>query len=106
MKTNEIHIGGRKNVVPANVILLEADVNYTVLYLQDGNKVMVATTLKKLEARLGTFKNFFRSSKSYIVNLDYLLDFQGNSNEIIMQNKKKVMVSRRRVKDFLNVFNQ
>ncbi len=100
MKTNQIHIGGRKNVIPENVILLEADENYTKLYLTDGVKIHVATTLKKLEARFAHDSNFFRSNKSYIINLNYLVDYQDDSFEIEMPNNKIILVSRRRKKSF------
>jgi two-component system LytT family response regulator len=96
MKTEEVHIGGRKKLAPNEIMILEANTNYTDLYLLDGKKITVATTLKKLEERFLDFHNFFRSHKSYIVNLDYLSDYQDNSNVFTMQNNKKILISRRR----------
>jgi DNA-binding LytR/AlgR family response regulator len=106
MKTQEISVGGRISLDPENIILLEADINYTKLYLNNGQSVIVATTLKKLEKRLIIFQNFFRSSKSFIVNLDYLLDYQDAKNKLIMQNQQIAHVSRRRKSEFMNRKNQ
>jgi DNA-binding LytR/AlgR family response regulator len=100
MKTNEIHIGGRKSVCPDDIMLLEANENYTLLYLQNGKKLLVATTLKTLEQRFYVCRNFFRSGKSYIVNLNYLSDYQLERNLIVMQNDKTILVSRRRKNAF------
>ena len=47
MKTTEIAIGGRKKVLPNDVVLLVANQNYTTLYFENGDKILVATTLKK-----------------------------------------------------------
>lgn len=65
MKTNEIHIGGRIKICPDEIMLLEANTNYTMLYLQDGHKLIVATTLKQLEKRFAVCQNFFRPHKSH-----------------------------------------
>jgi two-component system LytT family response regulator len=101
MKTlTQIHIGGRKSVSPDEVILLEADINYTKLYLLDGKKIHVATTLKQLEKRFVLLQNFFRTNKSYIINLSYMANYQEDTQSILMQNEKSILVSRRRKKDF------
>ncbi len=96
MKTNTIHVGGRKKICPDEIMMLEGNTNYTDLYLLDGKKITVATTLKKLEKRFVICQNFFRPHKSFIVNLDYLSDYQANSNEFTMQNDRTILISRRR----------
>ncbi len=96
MNPATIHIGGRKKLCPDDIILLEGDANYTVFYLQNGKKLMVATTLKQLEQRFELCQNFFRPHKSFIVNLDYLADYQSDSNIFTMQNERKILISRRK----------
>lgn len=104
MKT--IHIGGRKNVIPETVILFEADINYTRLYLNTGEKLFVATTLKELEARFANEINFFRLNKSYLINLNFMKKYDLKKSEILMENQKKVLISRRRKSRFLTQMNQ
>lgn len=100
MKTNEIHIGGRKKILPQNVVLLEADQNYTRLYMIDGDQLLVATTLKILENRFSNHQNFFRSHRSHVLNLNHLLKYDELSKQIIMKNQKVVVLSRRRTRNF------
>jgi DNA-binding LytR/AlgR family response regulator len=91
-----IHIGGRKAVNPQEVAMLQADVNYTVLYFTDGNKSIVATTLKTLESRFKPF-NFYRTHKSYLVNIACVKCYLKPHNQVQMSDDKKILVSRRKV---------
>ncbi len=69
MKTNKlIHLGSRKNISPANILMLKADTNYTIIYLDNGSKILSSTTLRKFEERLKDFQ-FFRPNRSIIFNL-------------------------------------
>ncbi|MCU0326548.1 MAG: LytTR family transcriptional regulator [Spirosomaceae bacterium] len=96
MKTN-IHIGGRKAVCPDEVVLLIANENYTQVVCTDGTKLLVATTLKELERRFCRNPYFVRTHKSFVVNLQYISNYQSlEDNFIEMVNDTKVTVSRRR----------
>jgi DNA-binding LytR/AlgR family response regulator len=61
----------------ARIVYFEADKNYTVLYLNNGQKIVFTFSLGKmlqyLIDNLGeNAKNFARIGKSYIINLGYL----------------------------------
>ncbi len=109
MNITEIAIGGRKKVCPDDIILMKADVNYSVLYLTNGSKIIVATTLKTLEARFSQCM-FFRTDKSYLINLRYVLDeaeyypHDISLNNIQLQNDFTVKISRRKKIPFLGVY--
>lgn len=90
-----IAIGGRTSVNPAEVVLLVADINYTIVHYADGTKTIVATTLKSLEAKLTPF-HFYRTHKSYLVNLNCAKYFFEATNYLQMSNNQRVMVSRRK----------
>lgn len=94
-KNNKIHVGSRKYLNPEEMLHLEADINYTIISLTDGNKILTSTTLKKIEMRLLAFKNFIRVNKSAIVNLDFNTPVD---NTFTLSNRKKVSFSRRRGK--------
>jgi DNA-binding LytR/AlgR family response regulator len=96
MKTHKIHIGGRQRVNPQEVVMLQADVNYTVLFFANGTKAIVATTLKSLESRFVPF-DFFRTHKSYLVNLRCVHHFLEGTNIIQMTDNHTVTVSRRKL---------
>lgn len=92
-----IHIGGRMRMLPQDIIKMDADANYTIITEKSGNKVLVATTLKKLEERVYHFKNFLRINRSTIVNLDYA-EFKDNS--FLVKDSGPISISRRRLKKF------
>ncbi|MDZ7934454.1 MAG: LytTR family DNA-binding domain-containing protein [Emticicia sp.] len=97
MKTQEnIHVGSRTYVPPETIIMIEADINYSLIYLLDGNRVIVSTCLKKLEDRFAEVDSFARVHKSYLVNLNYLKFYE--EGEFFLENDLKCVVSRRKFK--------
>lgn len=103
MKTiiNIVNIGGRKKVCADEIMLLQADQNYTIVIFKDGKKILVAKTLKELEKRLSNFPIFFRTHKSFIVNLRFAENIGCTllENYLSFPNETKVCVSRRRKND-------
>lgn len=73
-----VHVGSRRYVPPEEIQHLESDLNYTLISLVDGKKILSSTTLKKIESRLVSFKNFVRVNKSAIVNLDFVENYEQN----------------------------
>jgi DNA-binding LytR/AlgR family response regulator len=99
-----IQIRGRKSIDTQNIISLKADINYTTVYFLDGSRQeTVATTLKKIEERLLPYSNFFRITKSTIINLDCIDNI--TNNIVIMNNGDKITPSRRRGKVFFETHN-
>ena len=96
MEEKQILIGGRKQANPNDIMILQADINYTIIYFKDGRKCIVATTLKTLESRFESF-NFFRTNRNMLVNLDYVKNFFKPNKQLQMTDNKQVVVSRRRV---------
>lgn len=100
---NLINIGGRKSINPKEVISLKADINYTTVNFQaDKRTVIVATTLKTIEKRLEGYPNFFRVTKSTIINMECIRRIK--NNEIFLINGEKIVPSRRREKVFLGLW--
>ncbi len=96
IETN-IHIGGRKEVCPEEIIVLVADINYTQVFFYDGTKTIVATTLGELERRFRVNPLFFRTHKSFLINLNFVANHENLAeNYIKMSNETKVIVSRRK----------
>lgn len=97
MKTQEhIHVGSRTHIQPDTVVMIQADINYSLIYLLNGNKVIVSTCLKKLENRFAPINSFARVHKSFIVNLDYLKSYE--EGQFLLENDLKCVVSRRKFK--------
>lgn len=108
MKTNNlIHLGSRKNIAPECILMLKSDANYTIIYLEDGSKILSSTTIGKIEKRLKDFQ-FFRPNRSVIFNLDFMAEFEdktqsGSFGKILLKNNEKIALSRRKSEAFLKV---
>ncbi|MFN3850485.1 MAG: LytR/AlgR family response regulator transcription factor [Spirosomataceae bacterium] len=95
MKTTELlHVGSRKRFDTQEIIMLEAYENYTKVHLVSGQIFISSTTLKKIEARLKDNPNFFRTHKTFMVNLKYVTAMKESSVEI--EHNRNVTLSRRR----------
>ena len=100
---NYIRIGAGRMARPQEIILLTADVNYTNVHFSNGRKMMVAITLKEFEKRFLKYTVFFRTHKSYLINLAYILQCDAVDNEVFVQmkNNYRVAVSRRKKAAFI-----
>ncbi len=84
-----------------DIIRCEAKGNYTVVYLSDGRKCMIAKTLGEAESLLNE-KPFVRVHHSHIINLDYLMSYvKGGGGYVVMTDGTMVIVSRDRKAAFL-----
>lgn len=97
MKNNQIHIGSRKIIAAEEIKMLQADINYTVVYLINGKQLLVSTTMGAIEKRL-PMDYFVRVSRSVIINSSCVLKYRlGNQfDEIEVPDALFLKVSRRR----------
>ncbi len=78
------------------VIYFQASGNYTTLYLQDGRKVLVSSSLKEMEDLVAEYP-FCRIHNGHMINLEHLVRyFRGDGGEVEMSNGTKMPVSRGR----------
>lgn len=64
-------LGGFEFITPSEIVYLKSDINYTDIYLINGNSVKVSLTMKKVEAMLDK-RFFFRCHKSFCVNAVFI----------------------------------
>ncbi len=98
LDTNSIRIGSCRQHSADQIILLLGSANYSEVYFSNGKKIIVAITLKQLEKRFSLSGDFFRTHKSYLINVKYIKDTNSlHTNEYIeMKNNFRVAVSRRK----------
>jgi two-component system, LytTR family, response regulator len=96
--TNRILIGARRSILPQEIILFTANANYTEVHLSGGHIMTVATTLKIIEKRFAKCSEFFRTHKSYFINLNYIKRYHslGEETFVQMKNDYRVVISRRK----------
>ena len=99
-----LQIGNDLKIIDVNDIMyLEADDNYTKLFIHQ-EIIIVSKTLKHFESLLDKVK-FFRSHKSYLLNINYVDKIIKNENNhyAILKNDITLLIARRRLKDFKEV---
>ncbi|MBA4239430.1 MAG: DNA-binding response regulator [Sphingobacteriaceae bacterium] len=84
----------------ADIVLLEADGAYTSFFLKNGQKFVVSKKLKFYEDMLSNRPFFFRTHRSYFINLNYIKKYSRSDNAIIMDNDISITVSRDRKQEF------
>ena len=85
-----------------DILRIEADDNYSHIHTTKGQRFTVSKTIKFYEDMLSG-ENFFRVHKSHIINLKYMTKFvKGDGGYVVMNDKKEIMVSRRRRTPFMD----
>lgn len=82
------------------IVFLEAEGAYTNVWLKNGSRILVSKKLKFFEEILEARPNFFRSHRSFIVNINYLKKYNKNDSSLLLDNNKVVYVSRERKSEF------
>ncbi|MFT5887083.1 MAG: two-component system LytT family response regulator [Arcticibacterium sp.] len=88
---------------PEEVVYCEGDGNYTSIYLENGEKLFITQTLKKLSEKLND-EVFFRVHNSFIINLSKVREYMKTDSYVTMEGGKDIPVSRNRKSEFLNKF--
>ena len=66
------HRDGVSFIDVPSILLIQREERMSVIYTEDGEKYITSDSLSELEVRLPE-ENFFRSHKSYIVNIDHII---------------------------------
>ena len=93
-------------VVVADIVLLEADGAYTTFYLKYGQKIVVSKKLKFYEDILSNRSFFFRTHRSYLVNVNFIKKYSRSENAILMDNNITISISRDRKQEFESLLKE
>jgi two-component system LytT family response regulator len=86
-----------------DIVYLEAESNYTSIYMRDTARIFVARTLKDFEDLLPPIL-FFRVHHSFIINTNHMRKYlKGDGGQVLMSNGKMIDVSRRRKEEFIRM---
>ncbi|MBL7932064.1 MAG: response regulator transcription factor [Bacteroidia bacterium] len=84
-----------------NIICLQAESNYTYIFLDGGEKIVTTKTLKEFENQLCEDNNkFMRVHNSYIVNLNKVVRLIKSSDTAVLKDDFKVPISKSKRDDF------
>lgn len=82
------------------IVYLEADGAYTNVWLKDGSKILVSKKIKFFEEVLEGRQNFFRSHRSFMVNINFIKKYNRSDNSLLLDNGKNIVISRDRKTEF------
>lgn len=95
------HSKGIKLVDPQDILYLEANGNCTIIHFDNGTQYLDTRTLKIYEALVPS--HFFRTHKSYMVNLHKVDEIlHGNEQSAILKSGKHIPISRERKRNLLD----
>lgn len=84
-----------------DILYLEADGSYTHIFMTDGTKLLITKKIKEFESTLNPENHFFRTHRSYIVNLLRIKQYiKQDGGHIEMENGAIVHLARERKEDF------
>jgi len=85
-----------------DIICCESDKNYTTFTFANAPQLVVSNNLKEYETMLAPH-NFFRTHKSYLINMAYFDHFikSDGGNTVVLKNKMTVPLSVRKKEEFM-----
>ncbi|MEM7104664.1 MAG: LytTR family DNA-binding domain-containing protein [Bacteroidota bacterium] len=100
-------LDGIEFVTIENILRCESDEGYTDIYMVDNSKVCTTKKLKELEELLHGFP-FFRTHRSFLINLNFIKKYQRGEGGgiVIMEDGCEIPVSRRKKAAFLEKLSQ
>lgn len=96
----------RNRVVSLNeIVAVEASGSYSKIHFSESREITLSRNLKNFEANLPSLNNFFRSHKSWLINVDHVRDVILGDSEIILTNSVKAKLSRFKKSEFMTLLN-
>lgn len=97
------HQGARKVLLLDEVIAIEAQESYCCVHTHTGEQYLVSRNLKYYEGLLESNHQFIRTHKSWIINLDQMLNYSKSRLEIKMKNNIEAKLSKNKIAEFEKV---
>lgn len=85
----------KKKILLKEIIMLEANANYTYFHLLNGEKVVISRTMKLFDNLLKDYQ-FTRVHRSFIINESHLKSYDADKECILLSNDLSAMISRRK----------
>ncbi|HEX3007654.1 MAG TPA: LytTR family DNA-binding domain-containing protein [Bacteroidales bacterium] len=83
------------------IVRIEADRSYSLIYLLNGRKLMVSRSLNEYDSMLSE-RNFFRIHHSHLINMEHVKMYvRGDGGYIEMYDTSVVPIARQRKEAFL-----
>ncbi|RSK39716.1 LytR/AlgR family response regulator transcription factor [Mangrovimonas spongiae] len=84
-----------------DILYVESDGNYSTIFLENNQKLVVTKKLKEMNATLPE-DSFFRIHNSFIINLNKIKEFVKTDGYVVMTSNQQIPVARQRKSKFLD----
>jgi two-component system, LytTR family, response regulator len=89
-----------------DIVCCVARGRYTSVVLSNGKEYLLTRLLKEIEDCL-SYEDFFRTHKSYLINLNHIVNYYHNHEKpITLCNNVKASLAKRRKQDFQKRINE
>jgi DNA-binding LytR/AlgR family response regulator len=85
----------KKKILLTEIVMLEAEANYTYIHLINGKKLLISRTMKLFDTLLKDHP-FTRIHRSYIVNKSHLKSYNADKECMLLSNNMEATISRRK----------
>ena len=77
-----------------NIIMSEAESNYSIIHTLDGKKILTSKTLKHWITKIDDEHQFIRIHRSFLVNKTHVLGYEAKTSKLLLSNDKYAYCSR------------
>lgn len=89
-----------------DIIYFEADGVYTKVYLKNSKPRLISKTLKYFEEQLEDKPIFYRTHRSYLINLKFMSEVvKKDGLHVVLENNKTIPVARDKKEEFLELIS-
>jgi DNA-binding LytR/AlgR family response regulator len=93
----------RKSIDLSEIIMLQADVNYTTFFLKNGKQFVSARSIK-LYVEILEAHGFIRTHRAYLINREHLLKCNKQNDCVSLSNNLTALISRRKKGNLIQTF--
>jgi two-component system LytT family response regulator len=98
------HLGSQKIIPISTIVAFEAKEAYSTIHLLNGERYMVSKNLKHFENLLDVNSTFFRSHKSWLVNISRVKTYSKSKLTITLENDLLCKLSKYKKPNFEDLF--
>jgi DNA-binding LytR/AlgR family response regulator len=85
----------RKMIDLSEIIMLQANINYTTFFLKNGKQFLAPRSIKLFELMLAGH-GFIRTHRAYLINREHLLKCDETNDSVFLSNNLTALISRRK----------
>ncbi len=99
-------LGNKRVLLLEDIIAIEAQRAYSCIHLEKNEKLIVSKNIRYFESVLPMGKDFFRTHRSWVINMKKIKALQKNTGTILMENGLKTKLPKNKYAEFEKLLAQ